>query len=67
MKGGEVRRGRVVVEGLVFDWCQDTAGQLEVWQWQCGRKTSSATGSPDRTAKALALELIAELDERRAL
>lgn len=65
MKGDEFRRGRVVVEGLVFDWCENTAGQLDVWQWQCGRKTSTSTGNPDQTAKTLARELIAEFDQRQ--
>ncbi len=65
MKDTVTRQGRVVVEGLVFDWCQDATDRLEVWQWQCGRRFSRLTNStPDATARALALELIAELDQR---
>ncbi len=67
MKDTVVRQGKVVVDGLFFDWCQDASDRLEVWQWQCGRKISRLTNStPEATARALALELIAELDQRMA-
>lgn len=67
MKDTVARQGRVVVEDIVFDWYQDSAGWLEVWQWQCGRKiTKHSDRTPDVTARALALELIAERDQRIA-
>ena len=67
MKGGQLNQGKVVVDGFVFDWCQDSADTLEVWQWQCGRRSSRFThDTPEATAQALARELIAEFDERLA-
>ena len=67
MKSGQLNQGRVVVDGFVFDWCQDSADGLEIWQWQCGRKSSRLTHeTPEATARALAYELIAEFDERLA-
>jgi hypothetical protein len=40
---------------------------IEVWQWKYGRKTSRLDKStPDAAARALALELIADMDQRIA-
>ena len=61
MKSDITDQGRVVIEGLVFDWEQSNAMMLEVWHWQYGRKSQRVTGRAcEAAAREMALQLIAD-------
>jgi hypothetical protein len=61
MKTEITHQGRIVIEGLVFDWTRDNAEMLEVWHWQYGRKYERMTGETcEGVAREMALQLIAD-------
>jgi len=52
-------KGRVVVQGLVFDWTCDASDIVQVYNWRYGLHVAALDSRPpDAVAKFVALQMI---------
>lgn len=55
----DVHKGRIVVQGLVFDWNCEDGEVLRVYHWQYGlRLTPLEFRAPEMLAKVIAIDMI---------